>query len=179
MNDSPALYDGMIERTAEGGVIRFERHLDFSVDDVWNAITSPDRLADWWLPFEADITVDLRVGGDMVFAGRGEDAPTMTFSIRRVEPPRLLEHTHADPGSFMRWELEASGTGGCILRLSHNVADPDAAVDNCYVVGLHTSLGRLVPCLEGEPIGWDWDAFARAQAQYASIGLAPLSEDAP
>ncbi|MEO6651928.1 MAG: SRPBCC domain-containing protein [Ilumatobacteraceae bacterium] len=30
---------------------------------MWDTITSPERLADWWLPFDADITVDLRVGG--------------------------------------------------------------------------------------------------------------------
>ena len=178
MNDPTALRDGTMERTADGGIIRFERHLAFAVDDVWDAITNPDRLADWWLPFDADITVDLRAGGEMVFTGRGEDAPTMTFTIRRVEPPRLLEHTHADPGSFMRWEL-GDADAGCVLRLSHFVTDPAAAVDNCYVVGLHTSLGRLVPCLEGRQTAWDWDAFANAQAQYASVGLAPPLEDAP
>ena len=37
-----------------GGVIRFERHLAFDVHAVWDAITAPARLADWWLPFEAD-----------------------------------------------------------------------------------------------------------------------------
>ena len=177
MNDATAEYDGVMERTAEGGVIRFTRHLAFSVDDVWDAITQPDRLADWWLPFDADITVDLRAGGDMVFAGRGDDAPTMTFAIYRVEPPVLLEHAHADPGSFMRWELEPDADG-CTLRLTHFVTDPGAAVDNCYVVGLHTSLSRLVPCLEGQPIAWDWDAFAHAQGEYATMGLAPALEDA-
>ena len=84
---------------------------------------APERLADWWLPFEADITVDLREGGEMVFAGRSEDEPvTMTCTILRLEPPMLFEHTHPAPGSRMRWELEAAGTG-CILRLSHVVPD--------------------------------------------------------
>lgn len=175
MNNPAALHDGTMERTADGGVIRFERHLAFPVDEVWDAITNPDRLSDWWLPFDADITVDLRVGGEMVFAGRGADAPTMTFTIRRFEPPRLFEHTHADPDSFMRWEL-APVEVGCVLRLSHFVPDAATAVDNCYVVGLHTSLSRLVPCLDGQPIEWDWDAFADAQAHYASVGLAPFVE---
>lgn len=178
MTDSPnpATYDGILERTREGGVIRFERRLPYPVDAVWNATTDPDRLADWWLPFEADITVDLRPGGEMVFAGR-DDGPTMTFEILRVEPPALLEHTHADPGSLLRWELEPIATG-CVLRLSHFVTDPDAAVDNCYVVGLHISLTRLIPCLERRPVDWDWDAFAHAQAAYAALGVAPPLERA-
>jgi uncharacterized protein YndB with AHSA1/START domain len=177
MSDVPtSLYDGVLERTADGGVIRFERHLPYAVDDVWHAITDPARLADWWLPFDADITVDLREGGEMVFAGR-DGGPTMTFTILRVEAPVLLEHTHADVDSLMRWELEAVDTG-CVLRLSHFVTDPDAAIGNRYVVGLHASLARLVPCLEGRPVPWDWDGFAIAQARYATLGFAP-PVDAP
>ena len=87
----------------------------------------------------------------MVFAGRGDEPMTMTCTILRVEPPMLLEHTHVDAGSYMRWELEPVDTG-CVLRLSHFVTDPDAAIDNCYVVGLHTSLARLDPCLAGRPV---------------------------
>src|SRR3954452_11273796 len=77
MSEIPASYDGALERTADGGVIRFERHLPYPIRDVWDAITNPARLADWWRPFAADITVDLRDGGEMVFAGRGEEPMTM------------------------------------------------------------------------------------------------------
>lgn len=176
MSNVPASpVDGVLERTAEGGVIRFERHLPFAIREVWDAITSPARLADWWLPFDADITVDLREGGEMVFAGRGDEPMTMTFTVLRVEPPMLLEHTHADAGSLMRWELEPVADG-CILRLSHFVVDTDGAIDRCYVVGLHASLARLEPCLAGRPVPWDWNGFAEAQAHYARLGLAaPVS----
>ena len=166
----PAL-DGTLERTADGGVIRFERRFPYPIRDVWNAITEPEQLAEWWLPFDADITVDLREGGLMVFAGRGEEPFTMTFTVLRVEAPMLLEHTHADPDSLVRWELEATGTG-CTLRLSHFVTDVTEAIDHCYVVGLHHSLARLEPLLEGRPIAWDTDGFVATQARYAEIGLA-------
>lgn len=171
MSDIPASYDGTLERTTDGGVIRFERRLPYPIGEVWGAITDPARLADWWLPFDADIAVDLREGGTMVFAGRGDDAVTITCTILRVEPPVLLEHTHVEPGSRMRWELEAVDTG-CVLRLSFFVPDAATAIDNCYVVGLHASLARLEPCLAGRPVAWDWDAFAEAQRHYAGAGLA-------
>ena len=173
MNDktSAARYDGTIERTPDGGVIRFERHLAYPIREVWDAITNPSRLADWWLPFDADIEVDLREGGSMVMTARDDASISITCTILRVEPPALLEHTHVDPGSYMRWELEAVATG-CVLRLSHFVPDPATAIGNCYVVGLHASLARLEPCLAGRPIAWDWDDFALAQAHYADQGLA-------
>jgi uncharacterized protein YndB with AHSA1/START domain len=170
-------YDGTLERTPDGGLIRFERHLPFPLQEVWEAITEPARIADWWLPFDADITMDLREGGEMVIVGRGDEPVAMAFTILRVEPPVLFEHTHADPGSFMRWELEAVDSG-CVLRLSHFVPDVPTAIDNCYVVGLHTSLGRLAPLLAGESIPWDWDGFAATQAAYAQLGLAPAATEA-
>ena len=168
-------YDGVLERTADGGVIRFERRLSYPIREVWDAITDPERLADWWLPFEADITVDLREGGEMVFVARGDEPMTITCTILRVEPPMLFEHTHVDEAAFMRWELEPVDDG-CVLRLSHFVTDPDQARDNCYVVGLHASLARLEPCLAGRPVAWDWDGFAIAQAHYATLGFAPAVE---
>ncbi len=164
-------YDGTMERTADGGVIRFERNLDYPIRDVWDAITTPERLAEWWLPFDADITIDLREGGEMVMAATGDEPITITCTILRVEPPMLLEHTHGEPGSYMRWELEPVDAG-CVLRLSHFVTDANAAIDECYVVGLHASLARLEPCLAGRPIPWDWDGFAIAQKHYAGVGLA-------
>jgi uncharacterized protein YndB with AHSA1/START domain len=166
-------HEGTLERTADGGFIRFERRLRHPVPEVWDAITDPARLAEWWLPFDADITVDLREGGEMVFDGEADGEPVqMTFTVLRVDPPKLLEHTHADPGSYLRWELEPNDTG-CLLRLSHFVPDVDTAIDRCYIVGLHNSLARLEPCLDGRPVPWDWDGFAEAQAHYATLGYAP------
>ena len=175
-DDLTTRYDGVLERTDDGGVIRFERHLPYAIDDVWDAITAPERLADWWLPFDADITVDLREGGDIVFTGRPDGDPVMVCTILRLEPPVLLEHTHPAPGSILRWDLEAADTG-CIIRLSHTLPDVAEAIENCYLVGLQTSLARLIPCLAGRPEPWDWVAFATARAHYARLGLA--SEESP
>src|SRR4051812_34463169 len=129
-------YDGTLERTADGGVIRFERRLAFPIREVWDAITDPARIADWWLPFDADITVDLREGGEMTFNGTGEEAVAMTVTILRVEPPMFLEAIPGGPGSYMGWELEPVDAG-CVLRLSPFVTDADDAIESCYVVGLH------------------------------------------
>jgi uncharacterized protein YndB with AHSA1/START domain len=170
MSNHSATYDGTVERTDDGGWIRFERRLPYAIGDVWDAVTSPSRLADWWLPFDADITVDLQDGGQMVFAAKDESFE-FTCTILRVDPPTLLEHTHVDPGSYMRWELEAVDDG-CVLCLSHFTTDPADAIEKCFVVGLHTSLARLEAHLAGTSAAWD-DVFVPAQLHYASVGLAP------
>ena len=41
MTEIAASPDGTLERTPDGGVIRFERHLPYPVEAVWDAITSP------------------------------------------------------------------------------------------------------------------------------------------
>jgi uncharacterized protein YndB with AHSA1/START domain len=162
--------DGTLELTADGGLIRFERHLAHPVPEVWSAITEPDRLADWWLPFDADITVDLRVGGLMVFAGTSQPV-SFTCEILQLEPPVLFEHTHPEEGSTMRWDLEPEGDG-CLLRLTQFVPDPSGAIERCYPVGLHMSLSRLGPSLDGAPVPWDDEVFLDHQRRYAAAGLA-------
>ncbi len=168
---------GTLERTADGGVLRFHRHLAFPVAEVWSALTDPARLADWWLPFDADVTVDLRVGGEMRYAAR-EDDFVLRCTVLRLEPPTLLEHTHGDSGSTVLWRL-AEVDGGCDLRVEHHVRDVDEAVRGCWAVGLHTSLERLAPLLAGRPVPWDWAAFAASQGDYAATGLAPAVPVAP
>ena len=177
MTNRAASRDGTLERTADGGTIRFERSLPYPVAAVWDAITNPERLADWWLPFDADVAVDLREGGEMVFTARSGDPGPMTATILRIDAPILFEHTHIAPGSTIRWELEAVEFG-CLLRLTQHVSDPAEAIDGCWLVGLHTSLSRLEPALAGSPVPWDWDAFAETQARYADAGLAAPVPDA-
>lgn len=163
MNPSPI---GTIERTPDGGRVHFERHLAFPIEEVWAAITEPERLADWWPPMAADITVDLREGGFIRFEWPDADFPTMTFTITRLQRPSLLEHSHTSTGSWMRWELEATDAGTRLLA-TYAVPDIDLAITRGDIVGLHYSLDRLAPALEGSPLGWDPESFQEVARAYA------------
>ncbi len=170
---SPSRF-GTIERTAEGGLIRYDRHLDFPVEEVWSAITEPARLADWWPPFATDVTVDLRVGGAISFPWpSGDETQTLAFTILRLEEPTLLEHSHTSPGSWMRYELE-SLAGGTQTRLlaTYFVPDPDLAIERGDIVGAHYGLDRLEAALTGTPVHVDMAVFTELQAEYAKRHLA-------
>jgi uncharacterized protein YndB with AHSA1/START domain len=80
-------------RSADGkGIVRMEDRFDTDIDDLWSALTDPDRLARWYGQVEGD----LRPGGEYrahVFASGWEG----TGRIEACEPPRRLVVTGKDP----------------------------------------------------------------------------------
>lgn len=80
-------------RSADGaGVVRIEDRFNTDIDDLWSALTDPDRLARWYGQIEGD----LRVGGEYrahVFASGWEG----TGRIDACEPPRRLVTVSRDP----------------------------------------------------------------------------------
>jgi len=118
---------GIVERDGSRGTITFERLLDHPVERVWEALTTPDGLSAWWLPFPADITLDLVVGGLISFAAPELGDAAMTCEILELDPPYRLVHTHIDPGTTLTWELSAEGAR-CRLRLIQTTPDIDAAI---------------------------------------------------
>lgn len=164
--------DGTIERTPDGGFIRFDRKLAFPIDEVWSALTEPARIAEWWPPLAADVTVDLRVGGSISFPWPdGDDVQALEFRILRLEAPTLLEHSHTGPGSWMRYQLEPTADGTRLL-VTYFVPDPDMAIERGDVVGAHYGLDRLEAALSGHPVPVDMEVFAELQAAYATRSLA-------
>ena len=162
-----------LERTDGGGLIRFERTFPNAIDDVWSALTDPDRLADWWPPFATNVHVDLREGGTMSFDW--PDGPQLEFRFLRISPPALLEHTHTSAGSWMRYELDATD-GGTRLRATYFVPEPDSSIERGDVVGGHYGFDRLEAALAGRPVPFDLDVFTALQARYADRGLAASVE---
>jgi uncharacterized protein YndB with AHSA1/START domain len=61
--------------------------------EVWEALTDPERLADW---FANDVDLDLRPGGGASFRWSNGEERTATFT--EVEPERRLAFEWADDG---------------------------------------------------------------------------------
>lgn len=167
-NPPAASRHGIIERDGKGGTIRFERLLNHPVPRVWEAVTTPEGLGGWWLPFPATISVDLIVGGQIAFSAMEFGEAPMTCEILEVDPPHRLVHTHFDRSMTIAWELTPEGEG-CLLRLTQHTPDIEAAISQGHVVGLHHSLDRLEPALRGNPQPWDWDRQPVLQAEYRDL----------
>ena len=81
------------------------------IDDVWNAVTDPDRVRRWFLP----LTGDLRVGGSFQLEGNaGGDI------LDCVRPDRLRV-TFGGPDSVVELRLATVDDGTTTLELDHRV----------------------------------------------------------
>jgi uncharacterized protein YndB with AHSA1/START domain len=73
------------------GVVRVRNRLDTGIDDLWGALTDPDRLAFWF----GEVEGDLSQGGE--FRVRIALAGERTGQVEACEPPRRLVLTMRDP----------------------------------------------------------------------------------
>jgi uncharacterized protein YndB with AHSA1/START domain len=79
-------------RSADGaGVVRMEDRFDTGVDDLWSAITDPDRLAYWF----GEVEGELHEKGE--FRGRIALAGARVGQVEACEPPQRLLLTMRDP----------------------------------------------------------------------------------
>ena len=74
---------GSLRSAGGAGIVRIEDRYDTDVDDLWSAVTEPERLARWW----GRVDGDLRPGGEFRLfvesaglAGEGR--------VEECEPPR-------------------------------------------------------------------------------------------
>jgi uncharacterized protein YndB with AHSA1/START domain len=124
------------ERAFEGGegrTVLIRRSYDAPVDDIWDAVTNPDRISRWFLP----VSGDLRLGGTYQLKGNAHG------EILRCEPPRLLKVTwiFGESSTEVEVRLTAGGDGSTVFELKHAMPlDPE-------------HWGRFGPGAVG--VGWD------------------------
>jgi uncharacterized protein YndB with AHSA1/START domain len=83
--------------------LALDRDFPLPVEEVWAAVTDPERLSRWigtWTGDPARGTVDFRMTAE------GEDVPVETYVIEACEPPRrLVTRTRAPDGTETDWVL--------------------------------------------------------------------------
>jgi uncharacterized protein YndB with AHSA1/START domain len=86
------------------GVVRMQDRYDTDIDDLWTALTDPNRLARWI----ADVEGDLRLGGE--FRARFTSGWEGTGRVQACEPPRGLRVLTRDADESDEQVLEATLT---------------------------------------------------------------------
>jgi uncharacterized protein YndB with AHSA1/START domain len=110
----------------EGRTIRLRRTYDAHIDDVWDALTNPERIGRWFLP----VSGDYRLGGRFQFEGNAGG------EILACDRPDRLRVTWAygDTGnpadvSELEVRLTAAGDEATTLELEHIAVVPDEMWD--------------------------------------------------
>jgi uncharacterized protein YndB with AHSA1/START domain len=109
-----AITRAVSERDHEGSPHRLvvaSRTYPSPVDDVWDALTNPERIPRWFLP----VSGDLRAGGTYQLEGNAGG------TITECKPPRHLALTWEFGGqvSWLDVHLDEDGDDATSLRLEH------------------------------------------------------------
>jgi uncharacterized protein YndB with AHSA1/START domain len=165
------------EGTIPAGVgrsVRLRRVFDAPIEDVWDALTNPERISRWFLP----ISGDYRLGGRYQFEGNAGG------EIVACEGPNRLKVTWAygeaaGEASASEVEVRLSSIDGGATRfdLEHTAVVPDEMWTEYGpgAVGVGWEQGLLGLSLHlrggagvGDPIAWQLSAEGRDFARRSS-----------
>jgi uncharacterized protein YndB with AHSA1/START domain len=91
--------------------VLISRTYDSAIEDVWDALTDPERVKRWFMPLSGD----LRPGGAFQLEGNaGGD-------ILECEAPNRLKVSFGGPASLVELRLTPEGDNLTILELEHTV----------------------------------------------------------
>jgi uncharacterized protein YndB with AHSA1/START domain len=113
-NQIDAIHREVSRRSVDSGEVvsvLLRREYDAPVEDVWNAVTDPERVQRWFMP----VSGDLREGGDFQLEGNAGGR------ILRCDPPRLLRATFGGETSIVEVRLASNGGERTTLELEHSV----------------------------------------------------------
>lgn len=165
---SKSAADGTVETHNGSHVLRFERYLPHSIEQVWAAITEPEQLVAWL----AEARVDPRKGGSVQLRWLNTDEHgnsanvVMNATITQFDPPRLLEYA-GDIHGVLRFELKEAADG-CVLTFSNILPAPHTRLRES-LAGWHVHLDFLAEALEGQAVDWPrWpiDRWTRHYERY-------------
>ena len=111
LEELAAIHRAVVPGQAQDTVsVTLGRTYDADVEDVWDALTSPERLPRWFYP----VTGDLTVGGDFQLEGNAGG------QVLACDRPALLRVTFGSPDSVVDVRLAAEGER-TTLELVHTV----------------------------------------------------------
>ena len=144
----------------------FRRRFAKPVAKVWAALTTPERLADWF----GAAKIDLRVGGTLHLSFA--NGKSVEVSITRVEAPHVFGWSWMIDGLNTSVLFELASDGDCCqLTLTHSGLSPHGRGVGVRA-GWHAHLEGLADSLDGRTTSW-------AVKEQREAALAPLYPPLP
>lgn len=136
--------------------LEFRRSWPDPIDDVWSALTEPERLARWIGRYEGERAP----GGTGTFVMTHEEGEHTGSPATIVEcaPPRRLVVDTTGPGEIWRLELDLAEEGGRTVLVFRQWFAADADVAD-VAGGWHWYLDKLDAEVSGRPGPAAWEAF--------------------
>jgi uncharacterized protein YndB with AHSA1/START domain len=156
-------YGTMAEHNGRG-VVRLERRLTATPEEVWPLLVEPEEVATWL----AHLAIEPRVGGTYTLTFENM-ASVSRGHITALEPLRLLEYRWNEGEaieSLVRFELRAANAEATDLILTHTLLHGVADLHE-YIAGWHAHIELLIARLAGRASDWDGARFKELLAAYA------------
>lgn len=154
---------GTITKGSQGYTVRIERLLAYPVEQVWQAISDPAKIAIWL----AEVTTELKEGApfQLHFTNTNCDS---RGQVTRIKQPTLLEFTwqlEQEPVSVVCWELFPIGNTACRLVLTHRQLTGDISG---FAAGWHVHLDILEELLNNkvDSFYWTWQMWKPKYEEY-------------
>ena len=152
------------------GVVRMEDRLETGIDDLWGALTDPDRLAHWYGEVEGELSqggefrLHIALGGER----RGQ--------VEACEPPRRLQLTMRDPdpqpGQPKQTVNEARlFAEGAQTRLVWEVRGLPVELLPAYGAGIQIHVEHLADYLNGRELRNVESRWNELFAAYEALGV--------
>ena len=142
----------------EGRAVRLRRTYDAPIDDVWDALTNPERLGRWFLP----ISGDYRIGGHYQFEGNAGGEILACDRPNRLRATWVFGPPGDGPASEVEVRLTPAADGRTEFELEHVAVVPEEFWEQYGpgAVGVGWEGGVLGLALHlhggsvGDPIAW-------------------------
>ena len=109
----------------EFGTIEREIYVDASPEIVFEVVSSPDHLNEWW-PDDARYELTPGSAGEIVFGDREAGGAVVSFTVVEAQPPRTFSFRWTHPAGeaaaegnslLVTFDLTPSG-GGTLLKMT-------------------------------------------------------------
>jgi uncharacterized protein YndB with AHSA1/START domain len=144
--------EGVLRGDGDRCAVRFERLYDYTVDELWSALTEPDQLRGWLAHASR---FELEVDGEIALHfGDEPEGQHTRWRVREVNPGRVLECEWHYPGevpSIVRFECHARERGSLLILDHRRLAAENAPG---YAAGWHAHLDALADLFGAKSVDW-------------------------